>query len=231
MLNALAVEDVVVTEILEDYINNEANFSILPQNVIENPDGTTTLIWNIKTISIGEAWSVSFDLSCSNIGSDIPTDVAEGSQVGYTDYLASPAFLALPQTYLLVKGSLAVKVANAFITPRSLNVKRRAEHSFMIHVIAERAMDVMAGDEAEVFVDVNANDIFEEDEQFEAIVVSEDPVDIAIKVYLGDSLVDNQPGVAIYSISDTEIIYPNGSDIDDLWVNTFTPPRKKSSGK
>ena len=72
---------------------------------------------------------------------------------------------------------------------------------------------------------------FEEDEQFEAIVSSSDAVDIAIKVYLGNSLKDNKPGVAIYSINNRNIIYPDGSDIDDLWLNTFTPPRKKSSKK
>jgi thermitase len=232
LLSNLAGEDIALTEVLEDYINNEGNFSIVPDGIIQNLDGTTTLIWNIRTLSIGETWSVSFDLSSNQVGSDIPTDIEEDSRVTYTDYAENPAVLALPQTYLLVKAAPSgVEVANVFLTPRSLNVGRRAEHSFMIHVIPEQPIDVATGDGAGVFVDVDGNDLFEEDEQFEAIVSSSDAVDIAIKVYLGNSLKDNKPGVAIYSINNRNIIYPDGSDIDDLWLNTFTPPRKKSSGK
>ena len=95
-------------------------------------------------------------------------------------------------------------------------------------------MDVARGDEAEVVVDVDGDGTFEEDERFDAVVASGGKdgmaMHISIKVYLGDSLEDNQPGVAIYSINDIGIVYPDGSDIDDLWLNTFTPPRRRSRG-
>ncbi len=160
-------------------------------------------------------------------------DVEGDSQVNYTDYEGNPAVLALPQTLLTVRASDAVKVADIFITPRSLNVGRRAKHSFMIHVLLQQSMAVAGGHEAKVLVDVDDDGIFEEDEIFEAIVASvgKDGMDISIKVYLGKRLEDNQPGVAIYSINDIRIVYPDGSAIDDLWLNTFTPPRRRSHGK
>ncbi len=233
VLNSLAGENITVTEVLQDYINSEGDFSIAPDQVFEDSQGTTALIWNIESLLIGEKWSVSFDLSSSLVGENIPVDVQGDSQVNYADYERNPAALALPETLLTVRALGAVEAADIFITPRSFNVGRRGKRFFMIHVFLQQPMDMAGGNEAEVLVDVDDDGIFEEDEEFDAIVTSagEYGMDIAIKVYLGNSLKNNQPGVAIYSINGIGIVYPDGNVIDDLWLNTFIPRRKRSRGK
>lgn len=115
----------------------------------------------------------------------------------------------------------AISVCNVFLTPKKVNVNRNTEHSFKVHVYPCEAMNVSVGDEAEVTVNCVP---------YDAIVSSTDvdgaATDIAIKVYMGDALEDNDPTVAIYSINSIAISYPDGSDIDDLVLNTFTGRKK-----
>ena len=116
-------------------------------------------------------------------------------------------------------------VDKVFLTPNKLNVKRSAEHEFKIHVYPCKPMDVSVGDEALVYVDVDGSETFDDDEQYEAIVSSTDvdgaATDIAIKVYVPD-LIDNDPMVAIYDINGIPILYQDGSEIDDLQLETFS---------
>ncbi len=115
-----------------------------------------------------------------------------------------------------------VPVDKVFLTPKKLNVGRKAEHSFKVHVYPSQPIDVSVGDEAQVYVD---------DVEYPAIVSSTDEdgaaTDIAIKVYVGDGLEDINPTVAIYTVNGINIAYADGSDIDDLVLDTFTSGKKK----
>jgi hypothetical protein len=108
-------------------------------------------------------------------------------------------------------------VDKVFLTPNKLNVKRKAEHEFKIHVYPCKPIDVSVGDPAEVWVEYY--------DGYEAIVSSTDcdgaATDIAIKVY-GLVLQDNDPKVAIYSINGIPVLYQDGSEIDDLQLETFS---------
>jgi len=108
-------------------------------------------------------------------------------------------------------------VDKVFLTPNMLNVKRNAEHEFMIHVHPCMPMDVSVGDPAEVWV--------ESHDGYEAIVSGTDvdgaATDIAIKVYV-PGLQDNDPMVAIFSIKGIPVLYHDGSEIDDLQLETFS---------
>lgn len=123
-----------------------------------------------------------------------------------------------------------VYVCNVFLTPNKLNVGRNAEHTFKVHVYPCEPMDVSVGDTAVVYIDVDASGTFDDGEIYDAVVSSTDvdgaATDIAVKVCCPD-LIDNDPFVAIYSINDIPITYPDGSDIDDLQLDTFTPNGKQ----
>lgn len=116
-------------------------------------------------------------------------------------------------------------VDKVFLTPNKLNLKRKAEHEFKIHVYPCKPIDVSVGDAALVYVDVDGSCTFDEDEMYEAVVSSTDvdgaATDIAIKVY-GLVLQDNDPMVAIYSINGIPVLYHDGSEIDDLQLDTFS---------
>jgi len=74
--------NVVVTDVLPDYINLEDEFTIEPDDTKENPDGTTTLMWNVGDLDTGDHWDVSFDISSDKCGS-VLVDVVEDSKVTY----------------------------------------------------------------------------------------------------------------------------------------------------
>ncbi|MCK4821761.1 PQQ-binding-like beta-propeller repeat protein, partial [bacterium] len=110
-------------------------------------------------------------------------------------------------------------VDKVFLTPNKLNVKRKAEHEFKIHVFPCKPIDVSVGDAAEVWVE--GYDQYE----YEAVVSGTDcngaATDIAIKIY-GLVLTDNSPKVAIFSINGIPVLYHDGSEIDDLQLDTFS---------
>ncbi len=112
-------------------------------------------------------------------------------------------------------------ICTFFLTPKKLNVTRNAEHTFMIHLNPCDPMDVSKGDSAEVYVDVDGDDTFDNDERYPAVVNSSSMV---IKVYCED-LVDNDPKVVIYSINDIPVSDTLGNDIV-LLLDTFTPKGK-----
>jgi len=78
-------------------------------------------------------------------------------------------------------------------------------------------LDVSVGDEAVVFVDVDANGMFDNDEQYEAVVSGTDldgnAEDIAIKVFAWEDLVDNDPLVSSSCCAGDSTIYHNVTSI------------------
>ncbi len=105
---------------------------------------------------------------------------------------------------------LAVPV-KAYLTPKSLNVDRKAEHSFVIQVSPTEVMDVIVGDSAEIKV----NGV-----EYSAIV-SDVEYGISIKVYMGDALVDNDPTVELLSINGTSVEDAKGGTVT-MTLNTFS---------
>lgn len=137
-------------------------------------------------------------------------------------------------------GPEAVDICNAFLTAKRVNVQpsqmskpapgsdnRHVKHDFKIHIIPCEAMNISVGDSAYVFVDANKSGTFDEDENYLAIVSSTDvdsqATDIAIKVYIGEDLINNDPCVAIYNVNHIPIEDTLGNPIDYLCLNTFTP--------
>jgi hypothetical protein len=86
-LSGVAGSCVTVTDVLQDYINLEDNFSIEPDDIVENGDGTTTLTWDLGIVGIGEEWEVSFDISSDRCGR-VLANVVDDSKVTY--YKAEP---------------------------------------------------------------------------------------------------------------------------------------------
>ncbi len=113
------------------------------------------------------------------------------------------------------------KICRASLAPKKINVEGGAGHTFMIHLHPCERMDVSKGDSAEVFVDVDASNSFDDDERYPAVVNSPG---ILVKVYCPD-LVDNDPKVTICSIDNIPISDASGTSII-LDLDTFTPPGK-----
>jgi len=128
-------------------------------------------------------------------------------------------------------------ICGAFLTPKRVNVHRGPlakpnpghswKHDFKIHIIPCEPMAVSVGDSADVFLDVDTSGTFDEDENYLAVLSSTDvdgeALDIAIKVYIGEDLVDNDPCVAIYSINHIPVVDTLGNQVDYLCLDTFDP--------
>ena len=96
---------VVVTDVLPDYINLEGNFVSTPPTVctvVANPNGTTTLTWNVGTIAVGATWTVTFDISSDDCGRVLANEYS-ASNVAYLDSTSSPVTKVFPKTYLVVR--------------------------------------------------------------------------------------------------------------------------------
>lgn len=127
------------------------------------------------------------------------------------------------------------EICDAFLTPEAVRIGSatsagaipRERHSFKIHLMPCEPMDVRVGDSAEVYVDVDGSGTFDDDELYAAVVSSTDvdgaATDIAIKVFCGDDLVDNDPQVAILSVAELTVADDERNAIDYLQLNTFTP--------
>ena len=101
VINGGAGTNVVVTDVLPDYINYEDAATKPPTSVTEIPDGTTTLVWNVGDLDIGESWTVSFDISSSQAG-EVRVDVYPDSKVTYTNYEGNAAEAVFPETKITV---------------------------------------------------------------------------------------------------------------------------------
>ena len=99
-------KDIVVTDVLQDYINPiEGSYTKTPDSGY--PSGKT-LKWTVGTLLAGEVWQVSFDVTSTEAGTKLPVDVEEESKVTYTG--SGEVTMVFPQQYISVKAPLMVEV-------------------------------------------------------------------------------------------------------------------------
>ena len=91
----------VITDILPDYIEYAGNATIDPDEIINNPDGTTTLIWNLNKIKIGDEFSVSFDIKVHKENGKHLVD-EPNSRVDFYNYLGDEDSKEFPETFVNV---------------------------------------------------------------------------------------------------------------------------------
>jgi len=110
-ISGVAGTSVMVTDVLQDYINLEDNFTIEPDCITENADGTTTLEWSLGVIGIDEEWTVEFDVSSDRCGR-VLANVVDESMVAYNPVISFEGGFAyseqaeevlFPETYLNVR--------------------------------------------------------------------------------------------------------------------------------
>ena len=94
--------DIVVTETVQSYLNVLGGFTKPPVAFYGNYDGSTTMVWEIDRLEVGESWSVSFDIDSDIIGPNLDVDVLENSRVNYMSYLGA-SMDTIPQAYVTVK--------------------------------------------------------------------------------------------------------------------------------
>jgi uncharacterized repeat protein (TIGR01451 family) len=98
----------VLTDILPkdiEYAGNATvnNSSKEPDEIIENPDDeTTTLIWNLGKIKIGDEFSVSFDVKVHKESGKHSANVYPDSRVDFYNYLGEESFKEFPETFVNV---------------------------------------------------------------------------------------------------------------------------------
>ena len=107
-----AATNVVVTDVLPSYMQLVGDPSILPDSKVTNTDGTTTLVWNVGTLNVGQIWSVKYNLRSTRYGIDLPTNVAGLSGVSYTDPADAQRTTALPVPLLNFENPETVSAAN-----------------------------------------------------------------------------------------------------------------------
>ncbi|MBN1194664.1 MAG: VWA domain-containing protein [Methanomicrobiaceae archaeon] len=100
--------NVDLVEVTETYIVGEGSFSIAPDSVVENGDGTTTMTWtNVAQyvgngndrLDDGETFVVTFTAGSDTLGDDLPVDAA-AAEVRWTDPSAGAVSAPMPQAYL-----------------------------------------------------------------------------------------------------------------------------------
>lgn len=85
--------NIVVTDVLPSYISVVGNPTIIPNSNTKNADGTTTLVWNVGSLSTGQTWTVSYNVKSSQYGT-LPTNVQ--ATVSYNDPEGIPKTATLP---------------------------------------------------------------------------------------------------------------------------------------
>lgn len=108
-----AATNVVVTDVLPNYMQLVGDPSILPDSKVTNADGTTTLVWNVGTLNVGQIWSVKYNLRSSRYGMDLPTNIAGLSSVSYTDPAGVQRTSVLPVPVLSFEDPNAETTVNA----------------------------------------------------------------------------------------------------------------------
>ncbi|UCE19340.1 MAG: VWA domain-containing protein, partial [Gemmatimonadota bacterium] len=80
-----AATDIVVTDVLQSYINIENAFTVSPNSISTDPiTQEKTIVWNVPDIDVASSWVVSFKISSNVAGKDLPVDVYGDSKVEYT---------------------------------------------------------------------------------------------------------------------------------------------------
>jgi hypothetical protein len=98
----------MIRNVVPSYINivpgtfRDENSNPLPPDVVTpNPDGSTTLDWNVEKIFINESWIVKFQVT-SSMGGYVPVDVYPDSRVNYTKWDNSTESIPFPETMINV---------------------------------------------------------------------------------------------------------------------------------
>ena len=101
--------NVDLTEVTESYIVEEADFSIAPDSVVENGDGTTTMVWTNIAQYVGnmndrldatETFVVTFTAGSDTVGTALPVDNLTTAVITYTDPLVGGIAVPVGQAYL-----------------------------------------------------------------------------------------------------------------------------------
>ncbi|MDI9624683.1 MAG: vWA domain-containing protein [Methanothermobacter sp.] len=80
----VAATNVVVIDVLPDYIQLVGQPTISPTSQIINSDGTTTLTWEIGNLGKDQTWTVSYNILSTRTG-NLLTNIGGESKVTYTD--------------------------------------------------------------------------------------------------------------------------------------------------
>jgi Ca-activated chloride channel family protein len=107
--------NVVATDILPSYIELVGDPTIPLTSKTVNPDGTTTLTWNIGTLVIGQTWTTSFNIRSTEIGL-LPTNVYPDSGVTYTDIRQNSRFVEFPEVEVNFVGQTTARTDNTVET-------------------------------------------------------------------------------------------------------------------
>lgn len=81
-LNAQTATNITVTDVVPSYISLVGSPTIAPSSTTKNADGTTTLVWNVGSLSTGQTWTASYNVKSSQYGT-LPTNVQ--ATVSYND--------------------------------------------------------------------------------------------------------------------------------------------------
>ena len=86
--------NIVVTDTLPNYIQLEGDPSVLPTTKVTNADGSTTMTWNVGTLSNSQSWTVVYNVLSSQFGANLPTNL--GASVSFIDTEGAQKTSALP---------------------------------------------------------------------------------------------------------------------------------------
>lgn len=89
-----AATNIVVSDTLPNYVQLVGDPNVVPNTRITNADGSTTMTWNVGTLSTSQSWTVSYNLRSSQFGANLPTNL--GASVSFTDPAGAPQTTALP---------------------------------------------------------------------------------------------------------------------------------------
>ncbi len=101
--------NVDLVEVTESYIVAEADFSITPDSVVENGDGTTTMTWsnigqyvgnNNDRLDATETFVVTFTAGSDTLGMDLPVNKLPGAVITYTDPLTGDQTVPVGQAWI-----------------------------------------------------------------------------------------------------------------------------------
>jgi hypothetical protein len=98
----------MIRNILPSYINyvpgsfrDEISDPLPPDTITVNPDGSTTLDWDVDKIFINETWIAKFEVT-STLDGHIPANIYPESRVNYTKWDNSTEMVSFPETLITV---------------------------------------------------------------------------------------------------------------------------------
>ena len=89
-----AATNIVVTDTLPNYVQLVGDPSVVPSTKVTNGDGSTTMTWNVGTLSNSQSWTVNYNIRSSQFGANLPTNL--GASVSFTDPTGTPKTTKLP---------------------------------------------------------------------------------------------------------------------------------------